>query len=64
MPSFAWETVDSVVEAALSGLRSGRAIVTPGVVNTMSAASSRMAPRFLVRRIAGSMFRSQATTNH
>jgi short-subunit dehydrogenase len=60
MPSFAWESVDSVVEAALGGLRAGRAIVTPGLVNAMSSASSRMAPRFLVRRIAGAMFRNQA----
>ncbi len=59
MPSFAWEPVDSVVEAALSGLRAGRAIVTPGIVNMMTTASSRMAPRFLVRRMAGAMFRSQ-----
>jgi uncharacterized protein len=63
MPAFAWETVDSVVEAALSGYRARRAIVTPGLVNTMSSASSRMAPRFLVRRIAGAMFRNQTGSN-
>jgi hypothetical protein len=59
MPSFAWEPVDSVVAAALSGFRAGRAIVTPGLVNMMTTASSRMAPRFFVRRMAASMFRSQ-----
>jgi len=59
MPSFAWEPVDSVVEAALSALRAGRAIVTPGLANMMTTASSRMAPRFLVRRMAAAMFRNQ-----
>ena len=59
MPSFAWEPVDAVVEAALSGLRAGRAIVTPGLVNMMSTASSRLAPRFFVRRTAAAMFRGQ-----
>ena len=59
MPSFAWEPVDSVVEAALSAHRAGRAIVTPGLVNMMTTASSRLAPRFFVRSMAGAMFRSQ-----
>jgi short-subunit dehydrogenase len=59
MPPFAWEPVDAVVEAALSGLRAGRAIVSPGIVNKMTTASSRITPRFLVRRMAAAMFRSQ-----
>ena len=58
-PAMAWMSVDSVVEAALAGLRSGRAIVIPGALNVMMANSARMTPRFLVRRIAGSMMRNQ-----
>jgi short-subunit dehydrogenase len=54
-----WEPVDAVVEAALSGLRAGRAIVSPGIVNMMTTASSRITPRFLVRRMAAAVFRSQ-----
>jgi len=59
IPAIAWESVDSVVRSALSAVRSGRAIAIPGAVNKMTSASSRLAPRFLVRRIAGSMFRDR-----
>jgi short-subunit dehydrogenase len=59
IPSFAWETVESVVNSALAAVRAHRAIAIPGAVNKMTSASSRLAPRFLVRRIAGSMFRDR-----
>ena len=59
IPSFAWESVESVVNTALSSVRSRRAIAIPGTINKMTSASSRLAPRFLVRRIAGSMFRDR-----
>lgn len=62
VPSFAWMSVESVVDAALSALRGGRAIVIPGALNTMMASSAQRAPRFLVRRIAGSMFRNRQRT--
>jgi hypothetical protein len=42
-------------------MRGGRAITVPGVVNKASVAGTRMAPRFLVRRIVASMFRNRAT---
>ena len=57
LPAMAWMGVDAVVESALLAMRSGRAITVPGALNVAAAAGSRMAPRFLVRRIAGSMFR-------
>jgi len=60
VPAIAWTSVESVVDAALSALRARRAIAIPGVVNVMSAASVRLAPRLLVRRLAGSMFRNAA----
>ena len=59
IPAFAWESVESVVNTALSAVRTHRAIAIPGAVNKMTSASSRLAPRFLVRRIAGSMFRNR-----
>lgn len=58
VPSFAWTSTDRVVESALSALRSGRAVVVPGAFNAMGAFSTRLAPRFLVRRIAGSWFKN------
>ncbi len=59
IPSFAWESVDSVVDTALSAMRGRRAIAIPGAVNKMTAATAQLAPRFLTRRIAGVMFRDQ-----
>lgn len=58
MRALTWASVDSVVETALSALRGRRAIAIPGAVNAISAASVRLAPRVLVRRIAGSMFKN------
>ncbi len=59
LPAMTWTSVDGVVETALSAMRGGRAIAVPGALNVAGAASARMMPRFLVRRIAGSMFRDQ-----
>lgn len=56
VPSIAWTDVDTVVKAALGAVSSRRAIAVPGVVNAVTAASIRFLPRFVVRRIAGSMF--------
>lgn len=42
-----------VVAAGLRGLDQNRAVVVPGVINKTVAASTRFAPRSLVRKIAG-----------
>jgi short-subunit dehydrogenase len=44
-----------VVEASLKGLDSNRAVVVTGWVNKIGAASTRFAPRSVVRKIAGSI---------
>jgi short-subunit dehydrogenase len=46
---------DTVVRAGLDGLERNRAVVVPGLVNKLGAASTRFAPRSLVRKIAGSI---------
>jgi short-subunit dehydrogenase len=53
-----WVGVESVVECALSAMRARRAITVPGALNVGAAFTAKMAPRFIVRRIAGSMFRN------
>jgi len=58
VPRFVWTSTDRVVESALSALRSRRAVVVPGTFNVMGAFSTRLAPRFLARRIAASWFRN------
>ena len=44
-----------VVRAGLEGLGANRAIVIPGAVNKAGAWSTRLAPRSVVRKIAGSL---------
>ena len=44
-----------VVEAGLKGMDRNRAVVVPGLVNKIVAASTRFAPRSVVRKIAGAI---------
>jgi short-subunit dehydrogenase len=44
-----------VVEAGLEALDHNRAVIVTGLVNKIGAASTRFAPRALVRKIAGSI---------
>ena len=44
-----------VVETGLKGLDSNRAVVVAGLVNKIGAASTRFAPRSVVRKIAGAI---------
>jgi hypothetical protein len=44
-----------VVEIGLKGLDSNRAVVVTGWLNKIGAASTRFAPRSMVRKIAGSI---------
>jgi short-subunit dehydrogenase len=44
-----------VVRAGLKGLARNKAVVVPGIVNKTGAASTRFAPRRLVRKIAGAI---------
>lgn len=59
LPSISWTSVDTVVTTALSALGANRAIAIPGAVNFMMAGGTKLMPRFLTRRIAGSMFRDR-----
>ena len=44
-----------VVDAGLKGLDKNHAVVVPGWMNRVTAASTRFAPRLIVRKIAGSI---------
>lgn len=44
-----------VVEAGLEALDSNRAVIVPGWINKIGAASTRFAPRSVVRKIAGAI---------
>jgi short-subunit dehydrogenase len=48
-------TADEVVETGLAGLDRNRAVVIPGWTNKLTAMSGRLAPRSVVRRIAGAI---------
>jgi len=48
-------TAAEVVEAGLEGLDDNQAVVVPGWMNKVTAASTRFAPRSVVRKIAGAI---------
>jgi short-subunit dehydrogenase len=56
-PSFVWVSVDAVVSTALATLASRRAIAVPGTFSRLGVLSVRLMPRFVVRRVAGAMFK-------
>lgn len=45
----------SVVRAGLNGLRENQAVIIPGITNKISAQSSRVIPRALMRRIVAAL---------
>jgi hypothetical protein len=53
-------TAESVVKAALKAAKSGSAIAVPGMVNKVSANLGRVSPRFMVRKVVGSMFKPKS----
>lgn len=57
MPSMGIVTPEKVVTDALRGAAKKKAIVIPGAFNQVAAQMTRLAPRFLVRRVSGDMFK-------
>jgi len=60
VPSFAYMDAHTVVRQAINAARRGKALRINGVMNTLMAQATRFAPRALVRRISGAMFRGDA----
>lgn len=56
VPEFIWTDAETVVRSALSGARAGQAIVIPGALNRVAAATARLGPRLLSRQVAGAIF--------
>jgi len=56
----AWKSADDVVESALRAASARRAITVPGALNVAAMAAVKLMPRFVARRIAGSMFKRGA----
>lgn len=54
-----WATPEKVVKSALRAAKAGSAIAVPGGINKMTANLPRVAPRFMVRKVAGAMFKKQ-----
>jgi len=57
---FRYATAESVVNAALKAAKSGSAIALTGTMNKVSANLPRVSPRFMVRKVAGSMFKPKS----
>lgn len=52
-------SAEDVVRESLEGVDAGRAVVVPGLRNRVMVAGSRMAPRWLVTKLAGKMMASR-----
>ncbi|MBA2283812.1 MAG: SDR family oxidoreductase [Acidimicrobiia bacterium] len=48
MPGFMWVSPEAVAQQAVDGMLKGRAIVTPGLANKVSAVAGRVVPRALL----------------
>ncbi|HLA17970.1 MAG TPA: SDR family oxidoreductase [Dehalococcoidia bacterium] len=59
VPSMAWKSTDDVVESALKAVSARRAITVPGALNRATATAVKLMPRFVARRVAGSMFKRE-----
>ena len=57
LPGFAWSDPDAVVGQALVALERNQAVCVPGLVNKLTAATPRFAPRPVVRRVAASIMK-------
>jgi uncharacterized protein len=58
-PDFAYMDAATVVAQGIAAAKRGRAVRINGVMNFLMAQSTRIAPRAMVRWIAGSMFREE-----
>ncbi|MGH3344546.1 MAG: SDR family NAD(P)-dependent oxidoreductase [Carbonactinosporaceae bacterium] len=57
VPGLMWQTPDEVARTALRGHAGGRAVVVPGAVNRALAASARVVPRPVSRKVAARVMR-------
>jgi uncharacterized protein len=55
VPEFAWQSAQTVVDAALRALDRGRSVSIPGALNQVAAALSSTAPAGVTRRVAGAV---------
>ena len=60
LPSFAYMDAATVVAQAIASAKQGKSVRINGLMNALMAQSTRLAPRSLVARIAGMMFRGEA----
>jgi short-subunit dehydrogenase len=60
VPSFAYMDAKTVVAQALASAKRGKAVRINGIMNQVMAQSTRLAPRSLVARIAGGIFKGNA----
>lgn len=57
MPGMGIVTPEKVVADALKGAARNKAVVIPGAMNQAAAQMTRFAPRFLIRKVSGALFR-------
>ena len=56
VPEFSYMTAEAVVRQAINAAKSGRHTLVPGWMNKVMIGSTRLTPRSVMARVAGSMF--------
>jgi short-subunit dehydrogenase len=59
-PSFAYMDAATVVRQGIEAARRGKSLKINGMINSVMAQSNRLAPRAIVRKVAGALFRGNA----
>ena len=57
---FRFATAESVVKSALKAAKGGSAIALTGTMNKVTANLTRVSPRFMIRKVSGSMFKPKS----
>lgn len=57
VPGFLWMSAESVVDAAIAGVRRGDVVCVPGAGNRLATSLTGFVPRALVRRLSGALGR-------
>jgi short-subunit dehydrogenase len=60
VPDFTYMSAEAVVRQAIAAAKSGRRILVPGWMNKLLIGSTRITPRVVLARVAGSMFAPKA----
>ncbi len=63
VPEFSYMTAEEVVRQAIASAKAGRRILVPGLMNKVVPVTTRLVPRSVITKLAGSMFAPKTATS-